>query len=434
MPKRHAVVVGAGIGGLTAAVALHRRGWRVTVCERAPEPPTTGAGIGLAPNALRALDAIGVDAARAAGSAVPVTMGVRRSDGRWLARAETADMAARYGIPPIAVPRPTFTAALAAYLPPEALLYGTEVTGVEVTGRAAAGLELTGLKATGPAATGFEATGRDDASVRPTVRTASGADLSADLVVAADGIRSPLRRAYFPDHPGLHYIGETAWRAIVDAPDLRIPSMSETWGRGGRFGVTPLADGRLYLYATAVLPAGTRSADPRAELRRRFGTWHDPIPALLDRVQHLDEAAVLQNDLYDLAAPLPRLHHGRIAWLGDAAHAMAPNLGQGGCQAIEDAVILAHLLPHGADGNGADSVPAALAAYTAARRDRTNAVRVRARRVGRLGALRNPLATTARNLAVRATPTRLALRGMDDLFNGFRLPGAEDRWAAPAAG
>ncbi|MER6487322.1 FAD-dependent oxidoreductase [Streptomyces virginiae] len=394
MQRRHAVVAGAGIGGLTAAIALHRRGWRVTVCERAPEPPTTGAGIGLAPNALRALDAIGVDAARAAGSAVPATMGVRRSDGRWLTRAETSYMAARYGMPPIAVPRPAFTAALAAALPPGALRYGTTVTGV------------------------------DDAAGRPTVRTAEGPDLSADLVVAADGIHSPLRRAHFPAHPGLHYIGETAWRTLVDAPDLPIPSMSETWGRGERFGVTPLADGRFYLYATALAPAGTRSADPRAELRDRFGSWHDPIPALLDRVGRFDPADVLQNDLYDLAAPLPRLHHGRIAWIGDAAHAMAPNLGQGGCQAIEDAVVLAHLLPAGDTEAAADeAVPAALAAYTAARRDRTDAVRRRARRVGRLGALRNPLAVTARDLAVRATPNRLALRGMDDLFNGFRLPG-----------
>ncbi|MFG2985964.1 FAD-dependent monooxygenase [Streptomyces sp. NPDC048258] len=393
MPKRHAVVAGAGIGGLTAAIALHRRGWHVTVCERAPEPPTTGAGIGLAPNALRALDAIGVDAARAAGGAVPTTMGLRRSDGQWLTRTGTADMAARYGMPPIAVPRPAFTAALAAALPPEAIRYGTAVTAV------------------------------DDAAGRPTIRTAVGPDLPADLVVAADGIHSPLRRAYFPAHPGLHYIGETAWRTIVDAPDLRIPAMSETWGRGERFGVTPLSDGRLYLYATAVVPAGTRSADPRAELRHRFGSWHDPIPALLDRVRRLDPADVLQNDLYDLAVPLPSLHRGRIAWLGDAAHAMAPNLGQGGCQAIEDAVVLAHLLPAGDSGDSTDSVPAALAAYTAARRDRTDAVRVRARRVGRLGALRNPLAAAARDLAVRATPARLALRGMDDLFNGFRLPG-----------
>ncbi|MGW6984754.1 FAD-dependent monooxygenase [Streptomyces sp. NPDC054932] len=392
MPKYRAVVAGAGIGGLTAALALHRRGWHVTVCERAPEPPVTGAGIGLAPNALRALDSIGVDAARAAGSAVPATMGLRRSDGQWLTRTGTADMAARYGMPPIAVPRPALTAALAAALPPGALRNGTTVTGV------------------------------DDATGRPTVRTAAGPDLPADLVVAADGIHSSLRRAFFPTHPGLHYIGETAWRTIVDAPDLRIPAMSETWGRGERFGVTPLSDGRFYLYATAVVPAGGRCADPRAELRRRFGSWHDPIPALLERVERLEPADVLQNDLYDLAAPLPRLHHGRIAWLGDAAHAMAPNLGQGGCQAIEDAVVLAHLLPDGVGEDSAGSVPAALAAYTAARRDRTDAVRVRARRVGRLGALRNPLVVAARDLAVRATPARLALRGLDDLFNGFRLP------------
>ncbi|MER6678318.1 FAD-dependent oxidoreductase [Streptomyces sp. NPDC000983] len=394
MRQCHAVVVGAGIGGLTAAVALHRRGWRVTVCERAPQPPATGAGIGLAPNALRALDAIGLDAAYAAGKAVPATMGLRRSDGTWLVRETTAGMAERYGIPPIAVARPAFTAAIAAALPPGALRHGTEVTGV------------------------------DDAGDRPVVRTAGGPDLPADLVVAADGIHSPLRRAYFPTHPGLHYIGETAWRCMVDAPEPGVAAMSETWGRGERFGITPLSDGRLYLYATAVVPAGTRWADPRAELRRRFGSWHDPIPALLERVGRLDAADVLHNDLHDLAAPLPALHHGRIAWLGDAAHAMAPNLGQGGCQAIEDAVVLAHLLPAAdSPGAAADRVPSALAAYTAARRARTDAVRLRARRVGRLGAVRNPLAAAARDLAVRAVPDRLARRGLDDLFTGFRLPG-----------
>lgn len=99
-----------------------------------PNSPAPAPQIGLAPNALRALDAIGTDAARAAGSAVPTVMGVRRSDGRWLTRTATADMAARYGTPPIAVPRPAFTAALAAELPPESLRYGTTVTAVEDAG------------------------------------------------------------------------------------------------------------------------------------------------------------------------------------------------------------------------------------------------------------------------------------------------------------
>ncbi|MEU9414804.1 FAD-dependent oxidoreductase [Streptomyces sp. NPDC048272] len=392
---RHAVVVGAGIGGLTAAVALHRRGWRVTVCERAPGPSAVGAGIVLAPNALRALDVIGFDAGRAAGRSVAAAMGVRRPDGRWLSRADTAAMAARYGRPPLAVHRGSLTAALAAALPAGTIRYGT---GVSSVGQSAPNAPRGGCE-------------------RPVVRTAGGAELSADLVVAADGIHSPSRRRYVPDHPGLRYSGETAWRTVLAAsPDggraVAEPVAAETWGRGERFGTVPLADGRVYVYATAVAPEGHRPADVRAELLRRFRTWHDPIPALLER---MDPAAVLQHDLYDLAAPLPRHHLGRLVWIGDAAHAMTPNLGQGGCQAIEDAVVLAHLV------DGPD-VPTALAAYDAARGARTDALRVRARRAGRIAALTHPLAVAARDLAVRATPARVARRALDDLFDGFTLP------------
>ncbi|MFZ3474911.1 FAD-dependent monooxygenase [Streptomyces sp. 4.24] len=385
---RHAVVAGAGIGGLTAALALHRRGWRVTVCERAAGPTAAGAGIVLAPNALRALDAIGFDPAAAAGGCVPTAMGgLRRPDGAWLNRADTTAMTARYGGPPLALHRSALAAALTTALPEGTLSYGAAVTAVE------------------------------EARGRAVVRTAAG-DLTADAVIAADGIHSTLRRRSFPDHPGLHYSGETAWRAVL--PGGAVTEACETWGRGERFGTVPLADGRVYLYATAVVPEGFRPADVRAELLRRYGTWHDPIPTLLERI---DPAAVLQHDLYDLAAPLPRLHDGRTAWIGDAGHAMTPNLGQGGCQAIEDAVVLAHLLER---VDRAD-VTAALAAYTGARLTRTDALRVRARRAGRVAALSHPLAVAARDLAVRATPARAARRALDDLFDGFTLPARAER-------
>lgn len=293
-PRRHAVVAGAGIGGLTAAVALHRRGWRVTVCERAPGPTAVGAGIVLAPNALRAFDAIGFDATRAGGRTVPAAMGLRRPDGAWLNRADTVALTARYGRPPLAVHRSALADALAAELPDGTIRYASTVTTVD------------------------DAVG---AAGRPVVRTAAG-DLEADLVLAADGIHSPLRRRYFPDHPGLRYSGETAWRTVLPASGHGAGAdTAETWGRGQRFGTVPLADGRTYVYATAVAPEGHRPADVRAELLRRYGDWHDPIPALLERI---DPTAVLQHDLYDLAAPLPRFHHGRLAWLGDAAHAMTP--------------------------------------------------------------------------------------------------------------
>ncbi|GAA1245229.1 FAD-dependent monooxygenase [Kitasatospora nipponensis] len=386
--RRRAVVVGAGIGGLAAAVALHRRGWRVTVCERAPEPTVVGAGIVLAPNALRAFDAIGFDVVRAAGSAAPAALGLRRPDGRWLHRADTGAMTARYGSPPLAVHRATLAGALAAGLPEDAIRYGAAVTAVDGADDRA-----------------------DNPADRPVVRTTSG-EITADLVIAADGIHSPLRRRHFPAHPGLRYSGETAWRSVLPADGPPPAEAAETWGRGERFGVVPLADGRVYLYATAVVAEGYRPADLRAELLRRYGTWHDPIPALLGR---LDPAAVLQHDLHDLAAPLPRYHRGRLAWLGDAAHAMTPNLGQGGCQAVEDAAVLAHLL----DGTDAAGVPAALAAYSGARCARTDALRVRSRRAGRIAALTHPLAVAARDLALRAAPARTARRATDDLFGGL---------------
>ncbi|MFJ8207974.1 FAD-dependent monooxygenase [Streptomyces sp. NPDC096033] len=381
--QRHAVVAGAGIGGLTAALALTRQGWKVTVCERAEGPSAAGAGIVLAPNALRAFDAIGFDPAPGPGRAPAMAMGVRRPGGGRLNRADPAALAARYGRTPLALHRAALTAALAAGLPEGALRYGAAVTAV------------------------------DGDEGRAVVRTTAG-DLTADAVVAADGIHSPLRRRHFPHHPGLRYSGETAWRTVL--PAATVPAgveAAETWGRGERFGTVPLADGGLYAYATAVVPEGYRPADVRTELLRRFGTWHHPVPAVLER---MDPARVLQHDLYDLAAPLPRLHHGRIAWIGDAAHAMTPNLGQGGCQAVEDAVVLAHLLTRA-------DVPAALAAYTRARLARTDAIRVRARRAGRVAALGHPVAVAARDLVLRAVPARASLRALDDLFNGFALPG-----------
>ncbi|MFD8145635.1 FAD-dependent monooxygenase [Streptomyces sp. NPDC059708] len=381
--QRHAVVAGAGIGGLTAALALARQGWKVTVCERADGPTAVGAGIVLAPNALRAFDAIGFDPAPEGPRPAGMAMGLRRPGGGWLDRADPAVLAARYGRTPLALHRSALTAALAAELPAGALRYGTAVTSV------------------------------DEADGHAVVRTPAG-DLTADAVIAADGIHSPLRRRRFPRHPGLHYSGETAWRTVLPAGTAPAGiAAAETWGRGQRFGTVPLADGGLYAYATAVVPEGYRPADVRTELLRRFGTWHHPVPALLERI---DPARVLQHDLYDLAAPLPRLHDGRTAWIGDAAHAMTPNLGQGGCQAVEDAVVLAHLLA------GPD-VPAALAAYTRARLARTDAIRVRARRAGRVAAVGNPLAVAARDLAFRALPARVSLRALDDLFDGFRLPG-----------
>ncbi|UUS34291.1 MULTISPECIES: FAD-dependent monooxygenase [Streptomyces] len=388
MGVRHAVVAGGGIGGLTAAVALSRRGWHVTVCERAPALRGIGAGIVLAPNALRALDSIGLGAEVWTGDALPGTLGLRTPDGTWLSRSDSGAMSTRYGLPTRAVHRGFLIDLLAAALPPGVVRLGVSVTGV------------------------------DDAGGGAVVRTSAG-ELRADVVLAADGLRSVLRGRLFPRHPGLRHAGEAGWRAVLPGAGPPAPQATETWGRGERFGVVPLADGRTYVYATAVTGPGAEPADHHAELTRRFGAWHDPIPALLERLdrRNPDPVGILHHDFHELASPLPRFHAGRVALLGDAAHAMTPNMGQGGCQAIEDAVVVAHLLAAGPD------VPAALAAYTEARHRRTTRISRRSRHIGELARLSHPLAVSLRNLAVRATPRAVMSRALDTVL-GWQPPSA----------
>jgi len=237
--------------------------------------------------------------------------------------------------------------------------------------------------------------------------------------VAADGIHSAVRRALFPDHPGPVYFGFTTWRVVIPVPGVEFAS-HETWGRGRIWGTHPLKDGRVYAYAAAVTPAGGRAPDDeKAELVRRFGDWHDPIPAVIAAARPVD---VLRHDVHHIAEPLPAFHSGRVALLGDAAHAMPPTLGQGGNQAIEDAIVLAH---H-ADPQGPD-----LAAYTADRKTRTTAIVRKAVSVARLNMMSNRPGMGVRNAVIAAVSKAgpaLFLRSFDTIadWRPPRQPYASD--------
>ncbi|MFB7407172.1 FAD-dependent monooxygenase [Streptomyces sp. NPDC056202] len=367
-----AVVVGGGIGGLAAAIGLHRIGWQVTVLERTSTLEDAGAGISLAANGLRALDALGVGGPVREASRGQYSGGTRTPRGGWLTRMDGAALEEAVGTPIMGIPRSALHRLLRASLP----------AGTLVNDRAADRVEQTG-----PA----------------TVRVGSGATvLEADLVVAADGIGSTIRGRLFPHHPGPVHSGQAVLRAITaHAVDLRT-DFELTWGRGAEFGHIAFPDGTAEWHAVLTLPAGTRFPDPLAELRRRFRTWHDPIPALLDATR---PEAVLHHDVNELRTPLPSYTAGRIVLLGDAAHAMTPHLGQGACQALEDAVVLTAAL-------GTEStVEAALARYDAERRPRSQAVAGAARQAGKLGQqLSHPVAVSLRNTAMRLTPSRVATR------------------------
>ncbi|EPD62468.1 FAD-dependent monooxygenase [Streptomyces sp. HGB0020] len=377
-PKR-AVVIGGGIGGLTAAAALHQRGLRVTVLERADSLQPVGAGISLAPNALRALDVIGVGEEIRDLAAWQGDAGLRTPRGRWLSRSTADASAERFGGPLVLLHRSTLVTSLAARIPQDAVHTAAAAT----------------------------ITDPGDADRPARVSTPDG-EWEAELVVAADGIHSAVRRSLFPRHPGPVHSGFTTWRVVVPLPGVEF-APHETWGRGCLWGTQPLKDGRTYAYAAALAPAGERAPDDeKAELLRRFGDWHDPVPAILAATRPED---VLRHDVHHLDEPLPAYHSGRVALLGDAAHAMPPMLGQGGCQAVEDAIVLAH---HHDD----------LAAYSAARLPRTTAIARQSVRAARLNLMSGRAGIAVRNTTIavlsKAVP-ELLLRSFDSVA-GWRPP------------
>ncbi len=349
-----AVIVGGGIGGLATAAAFHRQGWDIEVLERASEFAEAGAGLTIQPNGLRALDLLGIGDIRRIGRIVDPPSGIRAENGTWLIRNDVDALKHRFG-QWVTVHRADLIELLLKAIPTDNLCPGAEVQRIH-----------------------------PDGTVAHTAGTTSG-----DLVIGADGLRSIARRTLWPTGPEPRYAGYTTWRFLAEDPI--VAESVETWGRGARFGQVPMPGGRAYYYAMANAPAGSRLGAP--DLRERFREWHDPIPALLAAV---DDETVLQHDTYELPA-LPAFVTGRVALLGDAAHAMTPNLGQGACQALEDAATLVEKVT-------ALGIAEGLTAYDRARRARTRMVVRRSRQAGAPAHWTNPVLTALRDAALPRLP------------------------------
>ncbi|MGW7086069.1 FAD-dependent oxidoreductase [Streptomyces sp. NPDC054871] len=394
MTRPKAVVIGAGIGGLTTALALHRRGWDTTVLERAPTLSPIGAALTLAPNAQRALAALDLGDEVTALAAWQGDGLMCDPRGRPLTRTNSAAVTARFGGPLVVLRRSDLVDLIVGRLP----------EGVLRTGEAA------------------YLTDAGSADRKAHVSTPQGM-YEADLVVAADGVHSKTRTILFPGHPGPAYGGWTVWRILAPTPGPGfVPH--ESWGGGLVWGSLVRDPDSVFIYACAATEEGGRSPDgEKAELRRRFGDWHDPVPTLIDSV---GEHEILRHDVYHMAVPLGSFTRGRTTLLGDAAHAMVPTLGQGANMAIEDGVVLAHHA--GPDGDPLS----ALAAYDHDRRPRTTAMVRRAERILKLTSLRSRGAVATRDAVFRAASKAvpgLLLRGFDGIADwhppAVRIPVAE---------
>ena len=327
-----AIVIGAGIGGLTAAVALRQVGWSVTVLERAPIIAEVGAGLTLWPNAVRALGVLDL-AEKVEAHALPtISRGnIRTPRGRWLRHNHPDDV----GV--LAIHRADLHQTIQQALPESCLHTDAEVISVAPDGKVI-----------------YRHAGEEH-------------ELTADLVVAADGVNSVTRRTLWSGER--LFQKRTVWRGVTPSGSVWPVRECLTLGRGQQVGLLPLPDERVYWFVIVNSDQPNKQfADEQAEVLRLVKGWHPPIPAL---VKATPPEQVLHNDIVDLD-PLETFVRDRVVLLGDAAHAMPPDLGQGACQAIEDAVVLASAL-------ASAELPAALAQYDEARRARTQPMAAAAR-------------------------------------------------------
>lgn len=381
-----AMIVGAGIGGLTAAIALRRSGIEATVFERAGELREVGAGILLAANAVKALGELGLsEKVYRLGTTASVAR-IHSWRGDVLSDVPVADLERRVGAPSAAVHRADLQGLLLQVLDEENVCLGAECSNFR----------------------------QDEEGV--TAVFAGGSEERASVLIGADGLNSTIRaRLLGPEKP--RYAGYTAWRAVVEPRRELLPRGTgfESWGRGARFGCAHIGGGRIYWFATRNAtegqddgPAGT-STGPRATLRELFGGWHQPVAEL---IAETDERAIRRDDIYDREPLTGRWGAGRVTLLGDAAHPMTPNLGQGACQAIEDATVLAKCLRECED----TGVPLALRRYENLRRERTSWIVRRSRTTGRVGQIENPLLCRLRDTLLKATPVEVQLRQFERMM------------------
>jgi 2-polyprenyl-6-methoxyphenol hydroxylase-like FAD-dependent oxidoreductase len=371
---------------LATAVALQRRGHDVAVIEERTDT-SSGAGISIWPNALAALDEIGLgDAVREAGGRV--TAGALRwRDGAWLRHPTPQRLVKALGEPLVVIRRSALTNVLAGAL---------------ADGTVHSGLSARELVTTAD-------------GVRVTLSDASTRDAAA--VVGADGTRSVVAR-HLNGELTHRYVGYTAWRGVADCtidPDIA----GEVLGPGIEFGHVPLGSDSTYWFATERAPAG--HVAPHGELnylKATFASWADPIPAVLAAT---DPDDVLHNDLYD-RDQARQWSRGPVIAVGDAAHPMRPHLGQGGCQGIEDAAILGRFV----DGSG--DLASAFGQFSAFRRPRVRSLVRESKLIGQVVNLRPAFLSALASRATVLGPEMLVTRHLAAVASrsAFVLPTERD--------
>lgn len=355
-------IIGAGIGGLTTAIALTQKGIDYEIYESFSEFKDLGAGIMLANNAMQVFEKLGLDAElRAAGNTF-YDLNIRTPEMKLLSKTSTTAFSPN-AIDAVAIHRSKLQAVLLKHIAQDKLQLGKRI------------------KAILPTSDGYDLTFED------------GTSKKAEYVIGADGIHSVVRSVIYNDSV-IRDAKQNCWRGIAPfvLPESNQEELNEIWGPGQRFGFVQIDSQRVYWYA--LKDANEKTTFSKNEIADLFSNY---APIVREIIAATPEEAILSNPITDLK-PIDQWYNERICLVGDAAHATTPNLGQGACQSIEDAWVLASALAK------ANRPVDGYQNYQQKRMEKAKKVVSMSWRVGQLSHQSNPLLIGIRNWALRNTP------------------------------
>lgn len=370
--QKSIAIVGAGIGGLTTAIAFEKLGYAATVYEGSPSIKPVGAGLGLGGNAVGAFKVLGIDQAVIAQGNLFQNFPILNQHGKLIYKVNSEKIRSRFSVENFTIHRAALHAALTAEIKHSEIVLDKRLAKIE------------------PAAGAYKLIFED------------GSHAIADILIGADGVHSKTRNFVNPSGK-VRYAGYVCWRAVTEN-EIGIETGFETWGRNGRFGAVPLANNQIYWFLCI------NAASPRQhqvlsknDLAQLFEDYHDPIPQIINATPN---EALVYNPIIDLK-PQKHFAKERVLLIGDAAHATTPNLGQGACQAIEDVATLYQILQK------EQNIEKAFKAFGKKRLKRTHYIVNTSYRVGQVAQLENPLLCALRNALFRAMPSSISNKQLE---------------------
>ena len=369
-------IIGAGIGGLTTAIMLHNLGYTCTLFESSPTVRGIGAGIGLASNAIKAFDYLGLEEGIVQISNPIDQFDICSENGKILVQADTSKISKKYDKANYAIHRADLHQFLLGQLNSNQIETSKELEDVKI-----------------------------NSNVQLKFKDHSTAEF--DYVIGADGVNSKLRQIFLPKSEP-RYAGYWCWRGVVKLENWKsIHKNTETWGRKGRFGISPLTGNRVYWYAcvNSNLKDGVDKFGLE-ELKKLFQNYHRDIPMLLDLT---DEKEVITTPIVDIQPISKFSFSDKVLLIGDAAHATTPNMGQGACMAIEDVAVLQDELKK-------NDFPTAFRNFEKRRLDRTKYIIKTSWKAGEIAQTSNPVLISFRNNLLKHLPDFISQRELNRLM------------------